>query len=65
MQIQSRSNSTTLSRSANHEPAVAIDALGAARRSLLGRSGVIGWGLLWLLGIPLPVLLIIYLIRGH
>ncbi len=28
------------------------------------RSGKIGWALLWLLGIPLPVLLIIYLIKG-
>ena len=28
-------------------------------------SGKIGWALLWLLGIPLPVLLIIYLLRGH
>lgn len=26
------------------------------------RSGTIGWVLLWLLGVPLPVLLIIYLI---
>ncbi len=25
----------------------------------------IGWILLWLLGIPLPVLLIIYFIKGH
>ncbi len=29
------------------------------------QSGKIGWALLWLLGVPLPVLLIIYLIRGH
>ncbi len=27
--------------------------------------GKIGWALLWLLGVPLPVLLIFYLIRGH
>ncbi|WP_294225848.1 hypothetical protein [Prosthecobacter sp.] len=27
-------------------------------------SGKIGYILLWLLGIPLPVLLIIYLLRG-
>lgn len=27
--------------------------------------GKIGWILLWLLGIPLPVLLIIYFIKGH
>ncbi len=29
------------------------------------QAGKIGWALLWLMGIPLPVLLIIYLIRGH
>jgi len=29
------------------------------------QAGKIGWALLWLLGVPLPVLLIIYLIRGH
>ncbi len=27
--------------------------------------GKLGWALLWLLGVPLPVLLIIYLVRGH
>jgi hypothetical protein len=27
-------------------------------------SGRIGWALLWLLGIPLPVLLAVYFIRG-
>jgi hypothetical protein len=27
-------------------------------------SGKIGYALLWLLGIPLPILLLIYLIRG-
>jgi len=27
-------------------------------------SGKVGWALLWLLGVPLPVLLIIYLIKG-
>jgi hypothetical protein len=28
-------------------------------------SGKIGWAILWLLGVPLPVLLIIWLLRGH
>jgi len=28
------------------------------------RSGKVGWALLWLLGIPLPVLLIAFLIKG-
>ena len=27
-------------------------------------SGKVGWALLWLLGVPLPVLLIIYLLKG-
>jgi hypothetical protein len=28
-------------------------------------KGKAGWALLWLLGVPLPVLLIIYLLSGH
>ena len=28
------------------------------------RRGKIGWILLWLLGIPIPVLLILFLLRG-
>ena len=28
------------------------------------QSGRIGWILLWLLGVPIPVLLILYFIRG-
>lgn len=34
-------------------------------RSFDGQSGKIGWALLWLLGIPLPVLIVIYLIWGR
>ena len=30
----------------------------------VNQSGKVGWALLWLLGIPLPVLLVIYFIRG-
>jgi hypothetical protein len=29
------------------------------------QSGKVGWALLWLLGVPLPVLLIAYLIFHH
>lgn len=29
------------------------------------QSGKIGYALLWLLGVPLPVLLLFYFIRGH
>jgi hypothetical protein len=28
------------------------------------RSGKMGWILLWLLGIPIPILLILFLVRG-
>jgi len=28
------------------------------------RSGKVGWILLWLMGVPIPVLLILFLIRG-
>lgn len=27
-------------------------------------SGKIGWALLWLLGIPIPVLLVVFMLRG-
>ena len=27
--------------------------------------GKVGWALLWLLGIPLPVLIVLYLLIGH
>jgi hypothetical protein len=27
-------------------------------------SGRVGWILLWLLGVPIPVLLVLYLLRG-
>ncbi len=30
----------------------------------LRQAGKIGWVLLWLLGIPLPVLLLLFLLRG-
>lgn len=28
------------------------------------RSAKVGWALLWILGVPLPVLLAIYVLRG-
>jgi hypothetical protein len=27
-------------------------------------AGKIGWALLWLLGIPIPVLLVVFMLRG-
>jgi hypothetical protein len=34
------------------------------RATILHQTGKIGYLLLWLVGIPIPVLLIIYLLRG-
>lgn len=31
---------------------------------LNNEQGKIGWILLWLLGVPIPVLLVLYLLRG-
>jgi hypothetical protein len=28
------------------------------------REGKVGWVLLWLLGVPIPILLLLFLIRG-
>jgi hypothetical protein len=30
----------------------------------LQEEGKIGWAILWLLGVPLPVLLVLFLMRG-
>ncbi len=40
-------------------------ALTSPRRWVNRQAGKVGWALLWLLGIPLPVLLVLYLNRGH
>lgn len=32
---------------------------------LSDRSGKIGWAILWLLGVPLPILLVLYLLMGR
>ena len=34
------------------------------RRNLTERAGKIGYAILWLLGVPLPILLIIAAVRG-
>jgi hypothetical protein len=37
----------------------------ATKKRRPGReSGAIGWGVLWLIGIPIPVLLFFFVIRG-
>ena len=33
-------------------------------RGLRGQAGRMGWVLLWLLGIPVPVLVLLFLLRG-
>ncbi|MFT4175663.1 MAG: hypothetical protein QM627_03325 [Luteolibacter sp.] len=40
---------------------VSIHKLQKARRFAAGK---IGWILLWLLGIPIPILLVLFLLRG-
>ena len=34
------------------------------KKSVNNNGGKIGWALLWLIGIPLPILLIFFLLRG-
>jgi hypothetical protein len=34
------------------------------RRWLKAQEGKVGYALLWILGVPLPVLFLIYLLRG-
>jgi hypothetical protein len=34
------------------------------RISSLYRKGKVGWILLWLLGVPIPILLVLFLLRG-
>jgi hypothetical protein len=42
----------------------AIASRSAATRSRLYERGKIGYILLWLIGVPIPVLFLIYLLRG-
>ncbi len=34
------------------------------KRPCNAESGKIGWVILWLLGVPIPVLLVLFLLRG-
>lgn len=38
---------------------------GLAKRTWERESGRIGYALLWVLGVPLPLLALVYFIRGH
>jgi hypothetical protein len=33
-------------------------------QKLKNQTGAIGWLLLWLIGIPIPILIILFLVRG-
>lgn len=33
-------------------------------KSLRGQAGKLGWILLWAIGVPIPVLLVLFLLRG-
>lgn len=33
-------------------------------KSIRGQAGKLGWILLWALGVPIPVLLVLFLMRG-
>lgn len=41
-----------------------VTALRSIRRTSGSREGKAGWIMLWLLGVPIPILLILFLIRG-
>lgn len=43
----------------------AIDKAKEGFERAIERSGKVGWAVLWLLGVPLPILLILYLLMGH
>ena len=46
------------------EHVAACEAVISMRTSFDARGGKIGWILLWLLGVPIPILLILFLLRG-
>jgi hypothetical protein len=41
-----------------------VNKKGGVNTMLINEKGKVGWVLLWLLGIPLPILLVFYLLRG-
>ncbi len=62
---------TQITRLAKDQTQSNLDVAGCAaheRRTVaqrLGESGKIGYAILWLLGVPLPLLIIVYLIWGR
>jgi uncharacterized protein YjbJ (UPF0337 family) len=43
----------------------AVDKAKEKFEELNERAGKIGWAVLWLLGVPLPILLVLYLLMGR
>lgn len=43
----------------------AVDRAKEGIERLNERSGKVGWAVLWLLGVPLPILLVLYLLFGR
>lgn len=44
----------------NHPAGSESASFGDRRRE----AGAVGWGLLWLLGIPIPILIVLFVLRG-
>lgn len=54
-------------RACNEEKIVGKEAEGTKGRLVWTRdrqAGKVGWILLWLIGVPIPVLLVLFLLRG-
>ena len=51
--------SVRIARSCNRETRMRM-----MERRRFGERGAAGWVLLWLLGIPIPILLVLFLLRG-
>jgi hypothetical protein len=41
-----------------------LDACESQMLKTVQRTGKMGWAILWLLGVPLPLLLLVYVLRG-
>lgn len=48
----------------NHMLIKLNDKIRAAKTTINNQEGKVGWALLWLLGVPIPVLLILFVLRG-
>jgi hypothetical protein len=48
----------------HNDCAQAVGEGGQVMKFLNNQRGAMGWALLWLLGIPIPILVILFLVRG-